>query len=148
MSDEKTAIASDTSQNAKTPFTVDQTIRQAIQECWLLLPEEERSAAKVEEEIIRLVQRALKDLREDAAAFGFSDKQGKYEERLAKIRAEYPKAYEKWMEGEDELLKQKFGEGANTEELSKIFQRQPSAIRSRLIKLGLATEQSESSTRE
>lgn len=71
------------------------------------------------------------------------DKPSKYDERLARIRAEYPKAYEKWTDEEDNSLKQKFGEGANTEELSKIFQRQPSAIRSRLIKLGLVTEQSE-----
>ena len=63
------------------PLMVDQAIRQAIQHCWMMLPEEERTAGKVGEEIIRLVQRALKDLREDAAAFGFSDKQGKHEER-------------------------------------------------------------------
>lgn len=130
------------------PLMVDQAIRQAIQHCWMMLPEEERSADKVEEEIIRLVQRALKDLREDAVAFGFSDKQGKYEERLARIRAEYPKAYEKWTEDEDHLLKQRFGEGTSIEELSKVFQRQPSAIRSRLIKYGLVKEQSESQASE
>jgi len=133
MNEEKKMIGSDTSmQDTMGPLLVDQAIRQAIQHCWMLLSEEERSAERVEQEIIRVVQRALRDLREDAVAFGFSDKQGKYEERLAKIRAEYPKAYEKWTEDEDGLLKQKFSEGTSIEELSKALQRQPSAVRSRL----------------
>jgi hypothetical protein len=44
----------------------------------MALPEEERSPERVEQEILRLVQRALKDMKEDAAAFGFSkgNKQG------------------------------------------------------------------------
>ncbi len=125
------------------PLMVDQAIRQAIQHCWMMLLEEERSADKVEEEITRIVRRALKDLREDAVAFGFSERQGKHEEQLAKIRAEYPKAYDKWSEDEDGLLKQKFAEGTSIKELSKIFQRQPSAIRSRLIRFGLVKEQNE-----
>lgn len=54
------------------PFLVDQAIRQAISHCWMILPEDDRSPARVEEEILRLVQRALQEMWEDAAAFGFS----------------------------------------------------------------------------
>ncbi len=58
------------------PFGVDQAIRQAITQCWMMLPEDERSPERVEKEILRIVQRALEDMledmKEDAAAFGFS----------------------------------------------------------------------------
>lgn len=54
------------------PLGVDQAIRQAITQCWMMLPESERSPERVEKEIRRLVQRALEDMKEDAVAFGFS----------------------------------------------------------------------------
>jgi DNA-directed RNA polymerase specialized sigma24 family protein len=77
-------------------------------------------------------------MREDAAAFGFTEEdQPGRDERMAKIRALFPKAYEKWTDDDDNLLTQKFGEGMSVAELAEIFQRQPSAIRSRLAKLGL-----------
>lgn len=52
------------------PGHVDQAIRGAIQACWMALPKERRSAAEVEKEIRRIVERALLNLREDAEAFG------------------------------------------------------------------------------
>jgi hypothetical protein len=45
-------------------------IRQVICLCRLMLPEEKRTVACVEAEVRRLVERALKDLRDDATAFG------------------------------------------------------------------------------
>lgn len=54
------------------PLMVDQAIRQALQQCWMALPEKERTPDRVEHEILRVVHRALRDMREDAAAFGFS----------------------------------------------------------------------------
>jgi hypothetical protein len=36
-----------------------------------MLPEQERSAERVEAEFMRIVQRALNDFRADATAFGF-----------------------------------------------------------------------------
>jgi len=54
------------------PLAVDGVLRGAIQNCWMMLPEEERSPERVEQEILRILQRVLKDLKEDAAAFGFS----------------------------------------------------------------------------
>ncbi len=52
------------------PHALDQAIRQAISICWMLLPEGKKSVEAVEAEVRRVVDRALKDLREDAAAFG------------------------------------------------------------------------------
>jgi hypothetical protein len=52
------------------PQTIDQEIRRAIQYCWMSLPPEKQNVDAVEKEIRRLVDRALRDLREDASAFG------------------------------------------------------------------------------
>ena len=52
------------------PQQVDQEIRQAIQVCWMALPPERQNVDEVEREIRRLVDRALRDLREDAERFG------------------------------------------------------------------------------
>lgn len=54
------------------PMMVDKAVRQAIQHCWVMLPEEDRTAARVEQEIRRLVVRALQNLKEDSATFGFT----------------------------------------------------------------------------
>jgi hypothetical protein len=51
------------------PGHVDQSIRMAIQHCWMMLPDEKKNAAGLETEIRRLVDRALKDFKEDAQAF-------------------------------------------------------------------------------
>ncbi len=55
------------------PGQVDQMIRQAIQHCWIALPKDKRNVEEVESQIRRLVDRALKDLREDRQAFGRHD---------------------------------------------------------------------------
>ena len=52
------------------PAQIDQQIRHAIQFCWMGLPKERRTAAEVETQIRRLVDRALRDFREDLDAFG------------------------------------------------------------------------------
>ena len=52
------------------PGTVDHQIRQAIRFAWMMLPVEQKSAAEVERVIRQIVDRALKDFREDAEAFG------------------------------------------------------------------------------
>ncbi|MEG4055219.1 MULTISPECIES: hypothetical protein [unclassified Microcoleus] len=54
-----------------------------------------------------------------------------------KIRQKYPRAYVKWSQDEDENLKKEYASGQQIDELAQRFQRQPSAIRSRLQKLGL-----------
>lgn len=58
------------------PMMIDQSLRQVITHCWMILPEDRRTPDEIEKEMMRLLKRALKDLREDAASFGFdySDK--------------------------------------------------------------------------
>jgi len=52
------------------PAQVDQSVRQAIQFCWMALPKDRRSVEELERQTRRIVDRALKDFREDSAAFG------------------------------------------------------------------------------
>jgi len=60
-----------------------------------------------------------------------------YHERLEKIKEKYPNAYEPWTSEADEKIKRLHHQGKSNSELSKIFQRRSSAIRSHLKKLGL-----------
>ena len=55
------------------PNQVDFTVRQAIQSCWWALPDDARNVDELEKQIRRLVDRALRDVREDAAAFGLGN---------------------------------------------------------------------------
>jgi len=55
------------------PNQVDESIRRAIHMCWMTLPSEKRNIDEVDRQIRRLVDRALKDLREDSEAFGMGD---------------------------------------------------------------------------
>jgi hypothetical protein len=54
------------------PGHVDQTVRSAIQACWMALPKDRRNVDEVEREVRRIVDRAIANFREDAAAFGRS----------------------------------------------------------------------------
>ena len=55
------------------PGHVDQLVRQAIMSCWMALPKEKKNVGCLEAEIRRIVERALRDAREDAAACEISD---------------------------------------------------------------------------
>jgi hypothetical protein len=55
------------------PQQVDQQIRQAIQFCWMGLPPKKQNVNEVEKQIRRIVDRALRDLREDAESFDIGD---------------------------------------------------------------------------
>lgn len=52
------------------PAQVDQSVRQALQLCWMLLPQEKRNIGELEQQFRRIVDRALENLREDGQAFG------------------------------------------------------------------------------
>lgn len=52
------------------PAQEDHQIRHAIQFCWMGLPKDRRTVAEVEAQIRRVVERALRDFREDREAFG------------------------------------------------------------------------------
>lgn len=58
-------------------------------------------------------------------------------QEIAKIRRRHPRAYEPWEDKEDFQLGQWFQQGQTIEQLATQFQRQPSAIESRLRKLKL-----------
>ncbi|MBW6515709.1 MAG: PUR family DNA/RNA-binding protein [Candidatus Cloacimonetes bacterium] len=60
-------------------------------------------------------------------------KRNKFEE----IRKEWAKAYMPWTEEEDQYLKKIYHKDSDIDKLAIEFQRKPSAIRSRLAKLGL-----------
>ena len=52
------------------PGQVDQTVRQALHLCWMMLPDDKKTADEAERQFRRIVDRALRDLREDNEAFG------------------------------------------------------------------------------
>jgi DNA-binding CsgD family transcriptional regulator len=76
--------------------------------------------------------------REALQAAGQAD--SNYAERLAKIKQANPRAYEKWGDEEGATLTALFRSGQRTKEIAAKLQRQPSAIRSRIAKLGLEEE--------
>jgi len=51
------------------PAHIDQFLRQAIQFCWMGLPKSNRTTDELERQIRRIVERALRDFREDQQAF-------------------------------------------------------------------------------
>ncbi|OLE13870.1 MAG: hypothetical protein AUI36_39545 [Cyanobacteria bacterium 13_1_40CM_2_61_4] len=59
------------------PAQIDHQIRQAIQFCWMGLPKERRSVEELESQIRRIVERALKDFRDDLEAFARDKNPGK-----------------------------------------------------------------------
>ena len=52
------------------PGQVDQQLRQAIQFCWMMLPQNKRTVEEVEKQLRRMLDRAIKDMRKDLNAFG------------------------------------------------------------------------------
>jgi hypothetical protein len=52
------------------PAQVDGLIRQAIQICWMMLPDDKKTVDELEKQFRRIGDRAIRDLREDADAFG------------------------------------------------------------------------------
>jgi len=56
---------------------------------------------------------------------------------LEKLREEYPRAYMDWSDREDQALADMFHKGAKINDIAKRHQRQPGAIHTRLVRLGL-----------
>lgn len=59
---------------------------------------------------------------------------------MEKIREKFPNAYKKWENADDLELKKMFQENISMKEMANFFKRKNSAIRQRLIKLGLIDE--------
>ena len=56
---------------------------------------------------------------------------------MERAKQKHPKAYTPWSESDDTELAEMHANGVDNKEMAARFQRQPSAIRSRLKKLGL-----------
>jgi DNA-binding NarL/FixJ family response regulator len=56
---------------------------------------------------------------------------------MEKAKLQYPRAYAPWTESEDEELRIMHADGIKNKKIADHFQRQPSAIQSRIKKLGL-----------
>ena len=52
------------------PGQVDQMFRQAIEMCWMMLPQSSKTIDELEKQVRRIIDRALKDVRDDAEQFG------------------------------------------------------------------------------
>jgi hypothetical protein len=52
------------------PHAADNALRQALSMCWSILPDDRKNVAEAEAELRRLLERALRDFKEDAKAFG------------------------------------------------------------------------------
>jgi hypothetical protein len=52
------------------PAQVEQTVGQAISICWMMLPAERKNVATVVAEMRRIFERSIKNLEDDATAFG------------------------------------------------------------------------------
>ena len=63
-----------------------------------------------------------------------------YAARLARIKQRHLRAYERWTDDEDAQLKHAVQRGTPVAQIAKQLQRQPSAIRSRMVKLGIVDE--------
>lgn len=110
-------------------------IRQAVQNCWDSYSEERRSLQNLRQTLQNLLKQTLDDFEKD---LHFADvAESSYSDRLDRIREKYPKAYTKWTIEENEELCTLFKDGMSIKNLAQHFQRQPSAIRSRLRKLDL-----------
>ena len=70
-------------------------------------------------------------------ALGLDETTSDYNDRVAAIRAKYPRAYERWSPKDDEHLQAMHAAGDSIDAMAETFDRKPSAIRSRLAKLGL-----------
>jgi hypothetical protein len=73
MFDPKDPDAQERMRSFFSPQQVDQQIRQAIQFCWMSLPPERQNVDEVEKQIRRIVERAIRDLREDSDSFGLGN---------------------------------------------------------------------------
>lgn len=81
---------------------------------------------------------SLDDLLSEIKQSRMTTAQSESQQRLRKIQQRYPHAYERWTPADDDELRRLFREGVSVQSLAGQFGRQPSAIQSRLRKLGLA----------
>src|SRR5690349_21212 len=100
------------------------------------------SAGKTYEQILEmrpeLDLEAIYEAAAEAIALHASQRRplSEYDARLAEIKAQSPRAYATWTREEETRLLDLFDEGRQITEIAQQLERQPSAIRSRLLRLG------------
>jgi len=105
---------------------------------WVYYGKSSRNAAVQQidvEQRVRVVHLQKRSVKPSQTVLQPSKPVGSYS--VAEIRVNHPKAYERWSDEDDNLLREKFAEGVRVAELVRYFQRKPSAIRARLRKLKL-----------
>lgn len=109
----------------------------ATEQAWGAVSEPERQ--KQHEDFIRQCGGRLHRLKRDTSATAKSKPAAGMTnaEKLARLKEKYPQAYAPWTLADDEKLMKLHQESMTAKELAEVFQRQPSAIRSRLRHLGL-----------
>ena len=65
---------------------------------------------------------------------GRKSQSGSWQQKIAKMRETYPKAYMPWEKADDDILKQEFLQGATIQQLSQKLGRHEGSIRMRLQK--------------
>ena len=76
----------------------------------------------------------LEEMKRKQSASKKSAKSGSWQQKIAKMRETYPKAYMPWEKADDNILKQDFIQGATIKRLSKKLGRHEGSIRIRLQK--------------
>ena len=69
--------------------------------------------------------------------FNKKNESGPSQEYLAKVREEYPNAFQRWTKEEEELLRELYQQGHQVPELMVHFKRNQKGIETRLEKLGM-----------
>ena len=57
------------------PMAVNRLLNQLFTVCWFMLPKDQKSVESLEKEIRRIVDRAIKDLREDCQSFKVDERE-------------------------------------------------------------------------
>ena len=70
-------------------------------------------------------------------ALALNASQSSHQDRLAAVKQRHPRAYEPWSSDEETKLSAMVGEALTAAEMAAQLGRQPSAIRSRLARMGL-----------
>ena len=116
------------------------TVQTFIADAWKALPQEKRSAAEVEAEVLRLVTQGVAAFREDYAVYArpAAVERLTFYERINRARAAgFPNAGLPWSKDDDTELVRIAGAGASVEQLMTRFGRMRGAILKRLETHGL-----------
>jgi len=98
-------------------------------------PESVNKALKALIEVVPQISLTADDL-QATTRFQERPEQRRKSYSIEEIRKQYPRAYESWGADEDEQLRLQYDQQASIDEIATDLQRQPSAIKSRLKKLG------------